>query len=78
MDGKSVISGLLDSRIMIWDLMELKLPRILRGHLEGVNCIAVLPDGRRFLSGSFDKTVKLWDLETGVVLRTYKKHSKWI
>ncbi|MHA1232847.1 MAG: WD40 repeat domain-containing protein, partial [Candidatus Helarchaeota archaeon] len=38
-DGKRVISGLLDSRIMIWDLMELKLPRILRGHLEGVNCI---------------------------------------
>jgi WD40 repeat protein len=47
--------------------------RILRGHMDNVNALAVLPDGR-VLSASDDKTLRLWDVDTGVEIRRFEGH----
>jgi WD40 repeat protein len=43
--------------------------RVLRGHREGVNCVAFSSDGRFLASGSRDKTIRIWDIRTGHTLR---------
>ncbi len=41
------------------------LLRVLEGHSDGVNAVALSADGRIAVSGSVDKTVRVWDLATG-------------
>src|SRR5271157_5523184 len=41
------------------------LVRVLEGHTEPVNSVAMSVDGRTALSGSDDWTVRVWDLTTG-------------
>ncbi|QJW99716.1 WD40 repeat domain-containing protein [Frigoriglobus tundricola] len=45
--------------------------RVLKGHTETVEAIAVSPDGALIATASFDKTVKLWDAQTGQEIRAY-------
>ena len=45
--------------------------RVLKGHTETVEAVAVSPDGKLIATTSFDKTVKLWDAQTGQEIRTY-------
>jgi WD40 repeat protein len=51
------------------------LERILEGHSDSVNGVAVTADGKRAVSASFDNTLKVWDLESGRALRTLEGHS---
>ena len=37
---------------------------IIKGHIYGVNSVAVFPDGSKIVSGSRDKTIKIWDATT--------------
>jgi WD40 repeat protein len=39
--------------------------RVLSGHLQAVDQLALLPGGRFLVSGSYDQTVRVWDLEQG-------------
>ncbi len=48
--------------------------RILSGHQDAVNSVAVTPDGRRIVSGSFDRTIAVWDLETGSQIHRFTGH----
>ncbi len=48
---------------------EPKLPIILRGHAEAVQCVAFSPDGKTLASESVE-TVKLWDVASGNELAT--------
>ncbi len=49
------------------------MSRILLGHTERVNALAVLPDGR-VVSGSRDEAVRLWDVRTGRAVATLHGH----
>jgi len=50
------------------------LLRILTGHQDSVNSVAVSPDGRRIVSGSSDRTVAVWDLVSGSRTRRLTGH----
>ena len=45
---------------------------VMKGHSQGVDCVAVTPDGKTVVSGSVDKTLKVWDLNTGQCRATLK------
>ena len=45
--------------LLIWSCLTL------RGHEDGVTCVAFSADGRQIVSGSVDRSVRVWDAETG-------------
>ena len=48
--------------------------RILHGHSDSVNAIAISPQGNILASASDDKTIKLWNLHTGELIHTFFGH----
>jgi WD40 repeat protein len=54
------------------------LVRVLAGHSESVDAVAVTPDGKRAVSASYDNTLKVWDLASGKELQTLAGHSHWV
>ncbi|MEE1001850.1 MAG: hypothetical protein U0L37_07820, partial [Bacteroidales bacterium] len=49
-------------------------PKILTGHFNGINSVAVSPDGKYLASGSSDYTVIIWDAKSGQRLKTLEGH----
>lgn len=49
--------------------------RILEGHDDCVNAIAITPNGKHLVSASKDKTIKVWNLERGEEKMTLKGHN---
>ena len=73
------ITGSLDKTIRIWDaLISGTCLRTLEGHLDGIWCLATLPEGQRVVSGSKDDYLKVWDISTGDCLHTLEGHSSWV
>ncbi|KAG1906452.1 WD40-repeat-containing domain protein [Suillus fuscotomentosus] len=64
MDGRRIVSGARDGRIIIWDANTKEIIRCLSDHTDDVNCIQFSPDEQRFASASSDGTLKIWDAET--------------
>ena len=54
------------------------LERILQGHTDTVEAVAVTPDGQRIVSGGADGTVRVWDLASGRLEHTLQGHSDWV
>ena len=50
------------------------LLRVLTGHRDQVNSVALSGDGRYIVSGSGDRTVAVWDLQTGARLHELTGH----
>ncbi len=48
--------------------------KILRGHLDDVNSVAISSDGKYIVSGSDDKTIKLWEISSGREIKTFRGH----
>ncbi|TPX66522.1 hypothetical protein CcCBS67573_g07802 [Chytriomyces confervae] len=63
-DGKTIIAGLKDEIIQMWDIATRKWICTLQGHTESVTSVAITPDGKTIISGSEDNTVKVWNSET--------------
>ncbi len=55
-----------------------RLLRILTGHSDSVNVIAITSDGKQMVSGSEDGVLQVWDLETGKQLLTLTGHSQLV
>ncbi|MEH2290522.1 WD40 repeat domain-containing protein [Nostoc sp.] len=58
-----------DKTIQVWP------KRILIGHSECINCLAISPDSQILVSGSDDKTINLWNLNTGEKICTLLGHT---
>ncbi|KAJ4129051.1 hypothetical protein NW768_007582 [Fusarium equiseti] len=60
-DSRMVISGAWDDIIRIWDETGTCI-KVLKGHTNGISCLAVCQANNELLSGGGDGTLKTWDL----------------
>jgi len=63
-DPNRMVSAGTDGNITVWDLSGAQSAIKLRGHNQGVHCLAVTADGRTIASGGMDGSVKLWDIDS--------------
>ena len=63
-DGKHVIAGLWDGRIVVWEFASRKVVATRKEHTGSVWAVAVARDGKTFVTASADRTVNLWDAAT--------------
>jgi len=52
--------------------------RILKGHIDYVNCVTFSPDGTLLATASHDRTVRLWRVADGSLLRTLRAHRDYV
>ncbi|GIK64644.1 MAG: hypothetical protein BroJett018_24380 [Chloroflexota bacterium] len=89
--GQYVLSASWDNSLRLWDtstgqLMRRfgeqtstgELVRLLEGHTDRINAIAMSADGKWAASGSRDRSVILWDVETGTPVRQLVGHTDQI
>ena len=62
-DEQKVATGSKDKTIRIWDMVENKCIKVLKGHGEKVNKIIMYYE--EIISASDDKTMRIWDWKTG-------------
>ncbi|MBA2227511.1 WD40 repeat domain-containing protein [Thermogemmata fonticola] len=77
-DGRSALSGSLDTTLRLWDVSTGKEIRQFTGHTDWVFSVAFSPDGRSALSGSRDKTLRLWEVATGKEIRRFTGHTSGV
>ena len=53
---------------MVWMCVGWQVLKVLEGHTDRVDAVAISTDGAKIVSGSDDKTVRVWSMETGEVL----------
>ncbi len=63
------VSGSNDKTLRLWDVMQDRLIKEMKGHTDKVWSAAFSPDGRHIASGSLDKTIRLWDAKTGKFIK---------
>ena len=69
-DGKTVISGSVDSSLKVWDLEPGQCRTTFKGHSNGVRGVTVTPDGKQVISSSADGALRVWNLETAACIAT--------
>ncbi len=79
--GRWLASGGGDRTVRLWHLtndLQVKPPRILRGHDDIIRTIAFDPLGRWLATGSSDNTVRLWDLSDFTARPRVLGHEDWV
>ena len=62
----------MDKTLRVWSLQNGQCLKILQGHTDSIQGLAVTSDGRITISGSADETLKVWNLESGECIKTCK------
>ena len=75
--GTHAVSGSEDGTVRIWDL-ETSEARVLEGHEDWVQGVAISPDGRWLASASLDATIKVWSWKTGELRATLRGHAGFV
>ena len=73
-DGKTLFCGT-DDGIRLWDAHTGEHKRMLTGHTDVVDNVALSSDGNILASGSWDNTIRLWDAHTGEHKKTLTGHT---
>lgn len=60
---------------IVWNTKTWKLVAKLKGHHDGLYCVAISPDGKTLATGSYDQKIKLWDLAKRRELRQLDGHN---
>ena len=77
-DGKTLVMGLEDGRILVYNIADRKVRYELQEHTGPVWGIAFFPESsgmHRFVSASDDGSVKIWDVDKRNSLNTLPSHS---
>lgn len=74
-DSKAIISSGADYTLRIWDIINGKLIRTLRGHSSDVNMIKVSIDGKLIVSRSNDGVIRFWSFSDGHPIAALKNFS---
>ena len=69
--GHLLLSGGLDGKCKVWNILTKKVCRTYIGHSAAVRDVQFNNNGTKFLSCSFDRFIRLWDTQSGAVLGTY-------
>ena len=75
-DGKTLISGGMDSLIKLWSVPDWSPISTWEGHEKSVNSLALSPDGDTLATSSTDATVRLWSVSRGELLHTLTDRKK--
>lgn len=76
-DARTVVSGGLDDRIIVWDLLSQQARLVINdAHSKPINSLAISPNGQYLVSGSDDDTIKIWQLATGQLVRVITGHTR--
>ncbi len=76
-DGRSIIAAA-NHEIAFWNPGTGEQERVLRGHTDRVDALAISLDGRSLVSGSYDQLVKVWDVARGKERLTLKGHQNFV
>jgi WD40 repeat protein len=74
-DGRTLASGGVDRKVMLWDIARRTRIAILNGHSRAILALAFSPDGRTLASGGVDRKVMLWDIARRTGIATLKGHA---
>ncbi|KAN0048177.1 hypothetical protein ACTA71_002572 [Dictyostelium dimigraforme] len=78
-DLKYIVSGSKDGTIIIWKLTietDTTLYKVLKGHSDVVQKVAITNDQKYVISCSWDCNVCIWEVESGECIKTIKHESK--
>jgi len=70
-DEALLVSASLDASVRVWSVATAQCHRVLRGHTDHINSMALQDD--LIVTGSRDGTVKLWSCSTGVCSQTLQE-----
>ncbi|MEL7531680.1 MAG: hypothetical protein AAFN10_10250 [Bacteroidota bacterium] len=77
-DGKQIISGGKDKKIILWDIEAGQQLQTFTGHSAKLTALCFSPDAKRILSGSERSEVLLWDIESGQQIRSFVGHESFV
>lgn len=77
-DGAQIASagGLLDHKVLLWDIGAIGTAHMLEGHPSAVTRVAWSPDGAQLASAGWDNTVRVWEA-TGRPQHVLTGHTDW-
>ncbi|KXL42026.1 hypothetical protein M433DRAFT_131369 [Acidomyces richmondensis BFW] len=73
-DGKYVVTGGADNKIVVWDAVTLKPLKVFTQHRDSVTSLAFRRGTNQLFSASKDRTVKIWSLDELAYVETLFGH----
>jgi WD40 repeat protein len=76
-DGRTLATGHVDGRVILWDATDGIENQVLKGHNREVYEVPFSPDGRYLASTGFEGVAILWDLESGQARFSFPSAYRW-
>merc|ERR1712004_285696 len=76
--GATIVSGLGDKTVRIWDPKKMACRKVLRGHTDFVRSVCVTADSTKVVSASDDCQLRVWDINGGDCTGVLSGHTKGI